>query len=368
MTRATTTVDEVSDDVYRLELPLPLDGLSSVNVFVIGRACSGRVTVIDSGWANRSSYDAFVGGLSTLGLTLLDIQRFCITHAHEDHYSLALSIRGETEAALLLGEGERASVEASLRSDGADHGFQLLMARSGEPVRDADVRARSTHHTRQRSEMPDEWMVDGMEVPTACGPLQVIGTPGHTRGHTSFYLPANEIMFTGDHVLPVTTPTVGLEYAIDPRALIRYMGSLDRMTRWRGTTMMPAHGAPGGDVGRRAAEIRDHHKGRFEEIHQIITSEPCSAWAIAAQMRWTRHGRRLCELTAHHRALAVAEVVMHLNALVAIGTVRCDDSRATLSYFAQPLTVEDNAASSSTYEQKDDDKPTSGGGVRNGPK
>ncbi len=39
----------------------------------------------------------------------------------------------------------------------------------------------------------------------------MIETPGHTRGHVVFSDPASRLLFTGDHVLPTITPSIGFE-------------------------------------------------------------------------------------------------------------------------------------------------------------
>ncbi|WNI21439.1 MBL fold metallo-hydrolase [Streptomyces sp. ITFR-16] len=51
-------------------------------------------------------------------------------------------------------------------------------------------------------------------------------TPGHTSGHLCFVLPDDEVVFTGDHLLPRISPNIG-SYSLRPDDILgTYLDSL----------------------------------------------------------------------------------------------------------------------------------------------
>ena len=94
---------EVAPSVFRIPLPLPNDGLKTVNVYALVGA--DGLVVVDTGWAVDEGRDALAAGLARLGLGLADITRFLVTHVHRDHYTLGVQLRSEFGMTVSLGEG-----------------------------------------------------------------------------------------------------------------------------------------------------------------------------------------------------------------------------------------------------------------------
>src|SRR3954464_6980177 len=80
-------VETVAPGVHRLPLPLPMDGLRAVNVYVL--ETDDGLVLVDGGWAIPESRKAFDAGLALLGYTVRDTRRFLVTHMHRDHYTQA---------------------------------------------------------------------------------------------------------------------------------------------------------------------------------------------------------------------------------------------------------------------------------------
>src|SRR3954447_6864087 len=78
----------VAPGVHRLPLPLPMDGLRAVNVYVL--ETPDGLTLVDGGWAIPEARAVFLDGLRQLGASLGDIRRFLVTHMHRDHYTQAV--------------------------------------------------------------------------------------------------------------------------------------------------------------------------------------------------------------------------------------------------------------------------------------
>src|SRR5688500_17981147 len=177
-------VFEVAPGVYRIPLPLPNDGLHTVNVYAIDDG--DGLVLIDSGWALDAAETALESALDTLGRGFEDVRRFLVTHVHRDHYTMAVALRRRFGTRIALGAGEQPSLAKviararngqirGLTTWGASHladQWHAVMASIGEDeLRDY--------------EEPDEWL-DGTDLALEKRVLRVLPTPGHTRGHVVF--------------------------------------------------------------------------------------------------------------------------------------------------------------------------------------
>src|ERR1700758_1745548 len=104
-------VEDLGGGVYRIPLPLPMDGLKAVNVYAITDA--GGVDLIDAGMALVLSRERLTEGLRQIGYELGDVRNFFVTHIHIDHYSLAVELRKTFHNVISLGEEERANLVAT---------------------------------------------------------------------------------------------------------------------------------------------------------------------------------------------------------------------------------------------------------------
>ena len=71
---------------------------------------------------------------------------------------------------------------------------------------------------------PDHWVADGERLEVGGRVLQARLTPGHSRGHLMFL--SDDLLFAGDHVLPLITPSLGFEAFTDGHALQAFVASL----------------------------------------------------------------------------------------------------------------------------------------------
>ena len=91
------------------------------------------------------------------------------------------------------------------------------------------------HYTPRR---PDLLLEDGMEMDLGKVKMQVIHTPGHTRGHCAFYFINERIMYTADLDLTKAGPYYG-DRTSDIDETIR---SLQRLKTFEVETYLTAHG------------------------------------------------------------------------------------------------------------------------------
>ncbi|HEV8065115.1 MAG TPA: MBL fold metallo-hydrolase [Acidimicrobiales bacterium] len=314
----------IAPGVYRIPLPLPNDGLRAVNVYVI--AGNERLVCIDSGWAIAGARQVFLEALATLECGFEDIDRFLITHVHRDHYTQAITLRREFSTPVSLGRGERLSLDTILQPGRSPLEARLSHLRLNGAAALAEEfavgRAANAEPTDFEWELPDDWLEEGVVALSDGRLLDVVETPGHTRGHVVFYDPTAALLFAGDHVLPTITPSIGFEPAISPNPLRDFLASLARVRQLPDAMLLPAHGAVAPSVHARVDELVDHHGRRLEHTLAAVAAGAGTAFEVAAQLLWTRRERRLGELDLFNQSLAISETAAHLALLVAQGRVR----------------------------------------------
>lgn len=325
-------IDQFSSQVWCIELPLPTPDLPSVNAYVI--AAGDGVTIIDPGFSTAESERILVDSLSELAIAVSDVAQILVTHLHWDHYSQALKWQRKHGIQVGLGRGERQAILRASEQEEMYGDQAVLLQQAGADALAERVR-RLQPEPFERDVVtapPDRWLDSGMRIECGATHLVALATPGHTRGHMVFEKPDENLIFTGDHVLPRITPSIGFEPRPDPRALHKYLDSLRILLHRAPTTMLPAHGKLGGDVGARAEELLAHHDQRLDEICALVTPQSCTAYDIARRMRFTRKLRSVEDLDVVHAMSAVLEVESHLRVLEARRRVTADRSGSIHNY------------------------------------
>lgn len=329
-------VFEVQPGTYRIPLPMPNDGLTAVNVYALVDDSSGdtSVTLIDGGWNVDEAWTALSDGLRTLQIGPREVDQILVTHVHRDHYTLAVRLQREFGTHIALGIDERDSVRASMDTDASPFTGRLaiLHRAAAQPIVDELLSLPPFDTHSEDWGEPDEWLQPSTRR-VGDRELEFVPTPGHTRGHLVFVDATADVMFTGDHILPRITPSLGLEGNPGESPLEDFLTSLQRVADLPDRRMLPAHGAVAPSVRTRAYELLQHHAVRLDAAQQAVAEGASSAFEVAQRLRWTRRERTLDELDLFNRMLAVSETVAHLLVLVAEDRLRCaDDSDGVRRY------------------------------------
>lgn len=151
--------------------------------------------------------------------------------------------------------------------------------------------------------------------------MRVIHTPGHCPGEVCLLY--DDILFTGDHVLPTITPHQSPERIAPFCGLGHYIGSLKRICRLEGVRLgLGGHEGEIRDVRKRGEEILQHHQQRLLEILRIF-KEPCTV---------AESTRRLYPMypEGYNHLLALLEVGAHVEYLNDYGFIRIQNLEALL--------------------------------------
>jgi glyoxylase-like metal-dependent hydrolase (beta-lactamase superfamily II) len=316
-------VEDLGEGVYRIPLPLPIDGLKAVNVYAI--TDPGGVDLVDAGIALGPAREGLTAGLRQIGYELGDIRNFFVTHIHIDHYSLAVELRRAFHSVISLGEEERANMIATRElitgSGSANRFFGIdSLRRLGASELAASLSALDRHGPAVVDwEDPDHWLADGTDLDLRTRTLRAVHTPGHTRGHLIFHDAAAEVMFAGDHVLPHITPSIGFEAAGNRMALRDYLSSLGRTLALPDARLLPAHGSVTSSTHKRVNELLAHHDARLAETLDAVRAGHATPYEAAKAIKWTRRQRLFSDLDLFGRVQAVNETAAHLEVLAIRG-------------------------------------------------
>lgn len=318
--------DQVADGIHRITLQLPGDALRAVNVYAI--EAEDGLALIDSGWRTETTLRELDDALATIGRSHADIRDVYVTHMHRDHYTMALELRRRKGTRVHMGEMERSGVEGVQRQNSNVPGDYLKHVERGGAVQIAEeareVTGQEAFYAKDW-ELPDTWMKPG-KMRMGYLDAAAIATPGHTRGHQVFQALGSNLTFTGDHVLPTITPSIGFEHGEWDGPLRNFLDSLESMLQLPDTLMMPSHGWPAESVHERCHELLEHHEQRFGAILGTLEdSRSRTALEVAQCIGWTRRNRGFDELDVFNQMIAVSETIAHLDDLADRGVLDTDN-------------------------------------------
>ncbi len=298
-------ISEIAQGLYMVTLPMPFR-LKHVNVFVAIE--DEGFTLIDTGANLPGTLPALEASLAEIGRRVEDCRRLILTHYHTDHSGLAGLIAARSGAAISMSEIDAMTIEAFAYAAGRTERTRRFAFEHGLDDQTLDAVEAAFHALRSAMSpfSATDVLLGGEKLTVGGRGMEVIPTPGHTRGHLSLYLPVEQILLAGDHVLPHITPNLSPDLR-EPafRPLQAFLESLERVEPLPVKMVYPAHGAPFADLKGRVAEMRDHHHERKGLAFAAVASCP----KTAAEISHLVFGE---DLPAFDRLLALNETYVHL--------------------------------------------------------
>lgn len=309
----------VAPGVTRIPLPLPMDGLRAVNVYVT-ETPTGLV-LIDGGWAIPESRSQFESSMKEAGYAISDIRQFLVTHMHRDHYTQAYVLGQEVGADVSLGMGDRATLEfmhdTTVKVD--PNLTRLIQAGAADMAGKWRDFMPAERPDMSDYGMPDIWLDGDHTIDLGVRQLAAVSTPGHTQGHFVFADLEGGLLFAGDHVLPTITPSIGFEPVWVEQPLRDFMESLLKVRTLPDLQVLPAHGPTGMSSHERVDALLLHHEDRLAACKAAVIGGAATAWEVAGELPWTRRNRKRDELGPFDVILAAFETLAHLELLALRG-------------------------------------------------
>ncbi len=327
-------VEKVRDGLWSIPVPLPNNSLRYVLVYVF--ETDRGPYLIDAGWNTDDAFGALSSGLDEIGSGVADVQGVLVTHIHPDHYGLAGRIREASGAWISLHPAD-----AELIHDRYDEPDDLLdrvadaLRRMGAPDEELTPLQNAAMPVRSLVDpvLPDVLLEDGAKPEVPGWDLTAIWTPGHSPGHLCFYESRQELMLSGDHVLPRITPNIPYHPQAGANPLGDYLGFSRQARTVRGQRSAAGPRVPlrrPADQARGAASAPPRPLRRGDR-HPAVRGHT-STWDIAEHMKWSRPWD---DIAGFMRRAAVGEAVSHLRALEIDGMVQVEDGEPALWSLAE---------------------------------
>ncbi len=193
--------------------------LLSVYAFLITEP---RMTLIDTGLIGSGRrVERYV---ERIGRSIGELDQVICTHAHPDHIGAVRELAADREVEVLMHPADLAGLSVRLRDAVANRNRGQLLA----------------YITRHPGEATA--IQDGQLLPMLGG-LQVVHTPGHTRGSICLYAARHKLLFVGD-ALQVIRGKLTFASAVFSEDLPLAKASVARMTELDVETIAFSHYPP----------------------------------------------------------------------------------------------------------------------------
>jgi len=313
----------VAEGIHRIPLPLPMDGLKAINVYVVETVDERGtgLTLIDGGWAIPVARELLDKSLRSIGSGFGDIRRFLVTHVHRDHFTMATVLGHEYGVDVALGLGERPALELLNNIEQLTESpfVEVLVTAGARTVAEQWVSMGGEKPDPTTWAYPDTWLQGDHAIAVGARTLDAVETPGHTPGHYVFADRAAGLLFAGDHVLPTITPSIGFTVPASEQPLGAFMASLAKVRALPDLQVLPAHGPVGMSSHQRVGELLDFHERRLAESLAAVAAGAVTGFEVAQQLGWTRHEHAFATLDVFSQGMASMETKAHLDLLVARG-------------------------------------------------
>jgi glyoxylase-like metal-dependent hydrolase (beta-lactamase superfamily II) len=314
LARTFPPVERVRPDLWSVPVPIPDNPLRYTLTYLI--AAGNDLVVVDPGWNTEPTWLALTAGLTAAGASAADVTGVVVTHIHPDHHGLSARLRDASGAWVAMHPAERDTL-AAVRWQGAQtmQDDAAWLAQCGVPAGEADglMMADESEHPFTSMASPDVLLDHGDLVPLPGRTLRAVWTPGHTPGHLCLHEENEDVLLTGDHVLPRISPNIGLQpHAADP-PLAAYLRSLEFVAGYDSAEVLPAHEYRFHGLADRVRMLLAHHERRCDEVIAILHRlGPATTWQVTTELTWSRGW---AAVTGFMRRAALAEAGAHLRHL-----------------------------------------------------
>jgi len=305
---------EVAPGIHWVRMPLPF-ALNHINLWLL--ADGDGWTVVDTGYNNpetrghwQAAIDRIVGDAP--------IRRQIVTHFHPDHLGLAGWFEERWGARLWMTYSEWLQAHLG-RTNTVTHDIARWIEFWRENGLD-DERTEAWRNGRDSfanimapPPVTLRRMVGGETISIGGRGWKVIIGGGHSPEHASLYCAENNVLISGDQVLPRITPNVSLWYnEPDGDPLRRFMDSLDQFRSLPADALvLPSHDRPFRGLHDRIDSLISHHHARLDSAYDAVAGAATAAEIIPVLFKRP--------LDRYQLSFAMGEALSHLNYLVSDG-------------------------------------------------
>lgn len=308
--------ERVLDGVWSIPIPLVGTALASVTLYVV-RHREG-VLLVDAGYDHPECWTALVDGLAAAGARPEDVTAVLLTHQHPDHVGLANRIREASGA--WIGIHPLDALDERRRTHGTFiEQLETELRLAGVP---GAIREEMVESSRQLSKHAhdlhaDRMLADGELIRVGGAELEVVGSPGHTRGHVCFLDRGRRLLFGGDLLLASGEVQLGLVSTPEDDPVAQLQSSIRRVSALGVDLLLPGHYGRIDDLAGRGAAVAAELEARLAQTIEVVRALPGSTgWEVSEAFAWERPWAKQ-GTTA--RRFAVMQVMGWRRRLVSLG-------------------------------------------------
>lgn len=309
-----------SPDIYHLMMPFRNLNLNATNCYII---CEGQeALIVDTGAPTKEAKSILIDALRELDIDRVNVRLF-LTHFHLDHAGLTGQIVSP-EQILYVGEREylRTRGEENLRNAAAVHQNFLDVGAAEEEANTAQE-LRIAEGSYVGEDHMFSFVNEGDTIRVGSYNFEVIDTAGHTPGHISLFEPQSGILFSGDHILFIISPSIDY-FPNYEDGFARYIGNLEKTKKLPVKMLLHSHGAIMCDHKERIDWLIRHQEERLDEVTDIIKRTPNKQGIdIIKQIKWNVPADSWEGIPLLQRALIVAQGMTLLEHLAQKNMITC---------------------------------------------
>lgn len=283
--------------IHKISLPTGFP-VGDVNVYIIK---DDPVTLIDTGVNGAIAEHVFTQNLKKIGLGFGDIKRIIITHTHLDHCGLAGRLQELSGASVYVHESkctELASFNENFMRMPRDLRSFYMESAVPQQLLNASLRKRHRAVYLGSSVKNSFPLKEGTIFNSANLEFRTLYTPGHTDDMICLYETSNRLLFSSDHITPLSEPYIRFRELFkredgDFGCLSSYINSLDRIAKLDITTLLPGHGDIIDNPADAIIGIKKFYTDRKERIVHILSRSVKSRFELSKALFGVLHHREI---------------------------------------------------------------------------
>jgi len=307
-----------------IKIPAPKE-VGKVNCILID---AEKPVLIDPGPDTAEAFEAVLDGLDQNNVEIESIEKVLVTHPHSDHFGNARRIKQVSGAEICMHQKAADIVEdfSSYKNKQIQF-FSSYFQRMGVKGEEIETVLEKGLPNSYRADLEvDEKLQEGDRIDLGNGSIKCVAVEGHAKGSMCFKLDEENMVFTGDFILPDITPNPMLmlpeEGSQPPSSLHLYLNSLqsfeaDSMRGYGGHEDLIE------DISQRIEGITSHHQERKEKIF-VELKDSVTAFQLMEKF--------FGELPENQYYLGMAEVIAHLRLLEKEERVKREEKESTVFF------------------------------------